>query len=925
MHWPALWQELKIPDPDRAYVMAVYLEGQSGVGGRDDRGGLFRTSSRAGVGRGGAATGAVGDQRDGSPTSDDVHHELARQILLLLEHRSATVKVLRSVSTRESRLTEVEQALQAFKWHRGRDTDAVGLVDALRGLRETSLEVIRAIVEWRTNLWQPRAFCWQGVNYLEKMTRDTGFLRSSAGETMLASVGLNVEEMAFIVFPPARRVCASSSETGHLFDGRSECGSEGSDEGAKAKGELVRPPPAIVRLTPNAQLASEYRARFFDRPAARRQGGTGGGDAGRRRTEAGAYQGEAADAAAAANMQAVVVQEAALQRRVEAERLRLATKGCFVPLLRWLPGDRGTAPRKGKRRRPSSASPATPSPSADADQALADETKTNDRSPDGSNDGTGVGCGDINDGIVNTKGRVSGTAEIPSRRPSRGVLPPPFPSQLDGPPLSAVKVPPAASSESCAKDYENELGELRHERPERVSKQGEDEGSRPNYSDGVASYLSRRSGPQAESPKAEQISTEGSGEFADGSVGQNERMNREGSLPLDTSHHVGDELQPQGTEEGIANERATSRQKDQDDGAEVGTRGDVRVGSTAHEAASHCHEAMAGMKDGDDGEEMVTLLSSRVPKRREGGGGEGDQSEAPSVGYDDDFEEDAQGYSLSYSDGDGDGATVGQQNDAQSRSSTRDPDDGKSACDVEDTQVEETQLAGWRGSTARRGLDTCGRAQDVIPDSGRSGDGGVDRIDKPKKRSTEDQLVAEREHAAATAASQIQRSARAWLHHRSRGGNEKSNPEEGRKSAEREKQDWLDDWRARRHSQVKQAQDQPQGREEPAVRIQAAVRGRLASKRAIEMRRDSDARKRAAATKIQALVRRRVRHTAKNDLVESAGMSEDLGRTRSVAYEPVGASHDEQTLVPNAPVSDLEAAAARITRGALAIQRAVRR
>lgn len=47
---------------------------------------------------------------------------------------------------RESRLTEVEQALQAFKWHRGLDTDAVGLVDALKGLREASLEVVRAVV-----------------------------------------------------------------------------------------------------------------------------------------------------------------------------------------------------------------------------------------------------------------------------------------------------------------------------------------------------------------------------------------------------------------------------------------------------------------------------------------------------------------------------------------------------------------------------------------------------------------------------------------------------------------------------------------------------------------------------------------------------------------------------------------------------------
>lgn len=39
----------------------------------------------------------------------------------------------------------MEQALQAFQWHRGRDTDALGLVDALAGLRDASLGVVRAV------------------------------------------------------------------------------------------------------------------------------------------------------------------------------------------------------------------------------------------------------------------------------------------------------------------------------------------------------------------------------------------------------------------------------------------------------------------------------------------------------------------------------------------------------------------------------------------------------------------------------------------------------------------------------------------------------------------------------------------------------------------------------------------------------------
>lgn len=50
------------------------------------------------------------------------------------------------MSLRESRLADVEQALQSFQWHRGRDTDAIGLVDALAGLRDTSRDVVQAVV-----------------------------------------------------------------------------------------------------------------------------------------------------------------------------------------------------------------------------------------------------------------------------------------------------------------------------------------------------------------------------------------------------------------------------------------------------------------------------------------------------------------------------------------------------------------------------------------------------------------------------------------------------------------------------------------------------------------------------------------------------------------------------------------------------------
>ena len=50
------------------------------------------------------------------------------------------------MNVRESRLAEVEQALQAFQWHRGLDTDAVRVVSVLAELREASVEVVRAVV-----------------------------------------------------------------------------------------------------------------------------------------------------------------------------------------------------------------------------------------------------------------------------------------------------------------------------------------------------------------------------------------------------------------------------------------------------------------------------------------------------------------------------------------------------------------------------------------------------------------------------------------------------------------------------------------------------------------------------------------------------------------------------------------------------------
>ena len=69
-----LWQELKIPEPDRAYITATYLGGSGRPGAVD-------------------ATGPGPYREEGTPTSDEVSLELVRQIRLLLDYRAITIKV----------------------------------------------------------------------------------------------------------------------------------------------------------------------------------------------------------------------------------------------------------------------------------------------------------------------------------------------------------------------------------------------------------------------------------------------------------------------------------------------------------------------------------------------------------------------------------------------------------------------------------------------------------------------------------------------------------------------------------------------------------------------------------------------------------------------------------------------------------------
>lgn len=72
-----LWLELKIPEPDRAYIVATYLDPGCGEG----------------VEGGNCGLGGSSEKRGGGGTSTAVQRELARQIALLLEYRTATIEV----------------------------------------------------------------------------------------------------------------------------------------------------------------------------------------------------------------------------------------------------------------------------------------------------------------------------------------------------------------------------------------------------------------------------------------------------------------------------------------------------------------------------------------------------------------------------------------------------------------------------------------------------------------------------------------------------------------------------------------------------------------------------------------------------------------------------------------------------------------
>eukprot|EP01040_Poterioochromonas_malhamensis_P022467 gene22467-27340_t len=83
------------------------------------------------------------------------------------------------------------------------------LIVSLDETRCASLEVIKAIQQWRRILWRPHAFVWCGVNYLFKMQEDMNVLETDIYQRLLSMVPLTKDDILCVIFSPAAKTTAA--------------------------------------------------------------------------------------------------------------------------------------------------------------------------------------------------------------------------------------------------------------------------------------------------------------------------------------------------------------------------------------------------------------------------------------------------------------------------------------------------------------------------------------------------------------------------------------------------------------------------------------------------------------------------------------------------------------------------------------------
>ncbi len=111
--------------------------------------------------------------------------ELSKLIYVLQQHEQQTRAVLTKIQQREEVIEKCMDVIVMLQRKFLHTSSVVAplpqtgqmfwkeeLIQSLYEVRVTSMEVIKAIQEWRRSLWRPLPFIWRGVDYLLKMKTD---------------------------------------------------------------------------------------------------------------------------------------------------------------------------------------------------------------------------------------------------------------------------------------------------------------------------------------------------------------------------------------------------------------------------------------------------------------------------------------------------------------------------------------------------------------------------------------------------------------------------------------------------------------------------------------------------------------------------------------------------------------------------------
>jgi hypothetical protein len=222
-----LWEELHVPEGDRAFVRSTHFLSPS------------------------PETAEGQEEGEGC-------RALLHEFVSLLHHRQATLDVLRAIRERERCLYYLRAMLAKFQ-RQPRTFADVDKGDVLRRMlveclglaRDTSLLTVEAMLRWRKGLWRPQPFLWRAaeeeegtrpVNYVERMGSDVAvLLETEGGGALLSRVGLGLGDLGLLV------PHAGKEKEGNEGAGKEGVGEEGGQEAEEFRAARERHLPLFLR------------------------------------------------------------------------------------------------------------------------------------------------------------------------------------------------------------------------------------------------------------------------------------------------------------------------------------------------------------------------------------------------------------------------------------------------------------------------------------------------------------------------------------------------------------------------------------------------------------------------------------------------------------------------------------------------------